>query len=62
MSVSWILLIVLMAIILILDKEAEKLQDELISAQEEEIKKQADLIEAQRKLIEALKGEIRETN
>lgn len=50
------LLIVLMAIILILDKVAEKLQDELISAQEKEIKKQADLIEAQRKQIEALKG------
>lgn len=56
MSASWILLIVLMAINLILDKVAEKSQDELISAQEEEIKKQADLIEAQRKLIQALKG------
>ena len=53
-------MIVLMAIILILDKVAEKLQDELISAQEKEINKQADLIEAQRKLIEALKGESRE--
>ena len=56
MRVSWILLIVLIAIILILDKVTEKLQDELISAQEEEIKKQADLIEAQRELIEVLKG------
>lgn len=60
MRASWILLIVLMAIIFILDKVTEKLQDELISVQEEEIKKQADLIEAQRKLIEALKGESRE--
>ena len=39
MRTSCILLIVLMAIILILDKVAEKLQDELISAQEEKIKK-----------------------
>ena len=56
MRVSWILLIVLMAIILILDKVAEKLQSELISAQEKEIKRQADLIKAQRELIESLKG------
>jgi len=62
MSASWIVLIVLMAINLILDKVAEKLQDELISAQEKEIKKQADLIEAQRKLIQALKGADDEDN